>query len=259
MKKTKFTSSRAAKTKSRSTTSRAKSARSASSKKTTTATRLSSSPNVEFGAPEETKAKTLTRFTGPSTNISIVDVVQEDHQFLRDALKKLTEPHLSTKKRLELFTMFRDALKAHSTAEETTVYDPIARMRDLRDHVNEGVIEHRVCEALLESIASTRDSAIMKAKIEVLRELLEHHLTEEEVELFPTLQNKLSVKAIDQMATNYMGEIDKYYAGAKGKKRSIFDANVETTTLPSYFREKDSYRGALLQQVLSNLRAVVRI
>ncbi len=56
-----------------------------------------------------------------------------------------------------------------------------------------------------------------------------------------------------------MGEIDKYYGGSQGKKRSIFDANVEATTLPSYFREKNSYQGALLQQVLSNLRAVVRI
>lgn len=259
MKKPSTKSSRAARTKRKSTTSPAKHARSGSSRKASTASRRSSLPGAAFGAPEDLMPKTPTRSSGPSTTISIVDVVQEDHQFLRNTLRKLSGPQLTAKKRQELFAIFRDALKAHTTAEEATVYEPVARMRDLRDHVNEGVIEHRVAEALLESISSTRDHAIMKAKLEVLRELLEHHLTEEEIELFPTLQNKLSSRAIDQMASNYMGEIDKYYGGAQGKKRSIFDANVEETTLPSYFREKDSYRGALLQQVLSNLRAVVRI
>jgi hemerythrin superfamily protein len=87
-----------------------------------------------------------------------------------------------------LFGALADALAAHTTIEEQIFYPRTmaARTEDLlREAVEEHLSAKRVLADLLAS--QTQDKAF-EAKLKVLKEQIEHHVKEEEGELFPQVK-----------------------------------------------------------------------
>jgi hemerythrin superfamily protein len=123
-----------------------------------------------------------------------------------DAIKLLKEQHAEVKglfeqyessddegEKQQLCAELSDALAAHATIEEKLFY-PAAYVGELKEMLHEAVEEHlaakRVIADLLE--APSIDESF-DAKVKVLQEQIEHHVEEEEGELFPKVR-KLMVK-----------------------------------------------------------------
>ena len=121
------------------------------------------------------------------TNLLILD-----HEALRALMKKMKSARISDKKKNEAFELFVDLLQSHTEAEEKSLYNVRKENEWLRGDILEGLQEHRVAEELITKIRRTKNKELREAKMKVLCDYTEHHLKEEEEELFPHFEKTIS-------------------------------------------------------------------
>jgi hemerythrin-like domain-containing protein len=101
-----------------------------------------------------------------------------------------------------VFEKIKEELDVHAHIEETLFYP---KMRDEGDEelqklVNEGIEEHRQMKMFLRELdALVGDSDKFKAKLKVLIEDTEHHVQEEEGEMFPLIEDQFDEEVLEEL------------------------------------------------------------
>jgi hemerythrin superfamily protein len=137
-------------------------------------------------------------------------LLKEDHQKVSGLFQQL-EPttERAEKTRTELFAKINEELSIHAQIEETIFYPAIKQAAETRDIVLEGFEEHHVVKMLLKELeAMPVDTEEWAAKLKVLQENVEHHVEEEEGEMFPKSREVLSEDEINQLGMR-MEELKK--------------------------------------------------
>ena len=128
-------------------------------------------------------------------------LLKEDHKKVSGLFEQI-EPttERAEKSRTELFAKLKEELDIHARIEETIFYPSIKRAAETRDVVLEGFEEHHVIKMLLKELeAMPVDTEQWTAKIKVLQENVEHHVEEEEGEMFQKARDVLSEEQINQL------------------------------------------------------------
>lgn len=117
--------------------------------------------------------------------MSILDHLRKDHEDARTLLSKVIETD-DPDERTRLFDKLAADLSAHNKAEEAVLYKRLETHEESRPTALEGEEEHAVADRVLESLkkSSAKGGRRWKARAVVLKELLEHHVEEEEDETF---------------------------------------------------------------------------
>lgn len=152
--------------------------------------------------------------------MDLFTILKAEHIEVKKALKKAEETTArATKTRTELFATIYKALSSHAKAEQRSLYDALIEERGFHDLMLEAEEEHHVAERLLEEIKNTPvDDDRWKAKITVLRESLEHHIEEEEKELFPKAKKQLSKEEIATLGQQFLEEKQRIIEGISGSE-----------------------------------------
>ena len=135
-------------------------------------------------------------------------LLKEDH----DRVKKMLAEGESTtergeKTRTELFTRLKDALTAHEQMEEEVLYPALRSHPQARELALEGYEEHHVVDMILEELEQTPVSDEQwGAKFKVAKENIEHHIEEEETQMFPATRRAFSRDELEKMGAR-MAEI----------------------------------------------------
>jgi hypothetical protein len=123
--------------------------------------------------------------TGEEGESDILDSLKKDHDEVKALAKQMVDSD-SAPERKALLKKIKAALVPHVRAEEKTVYDPVIAARGGGDKTKtdgeEGYLEHELADKTLTKlgkIAQAR-SPEFSAAAKVLKELLEHHIQEEE-------------------------------------------------------------------------------
>ncbi|MGJ9419595.1 hemerythrin domain-containing protein [Massilia sp. CMS3.1] len=143
-----------------------------------------------------------------------------------DAIELLTQQHREVAEMFERFENMTDrakvskkkladeicnALIMHTTIEEE-IYYPATRAAsdETEDMIDEAVVEHASAKDLIAQIMEMDPGDdLYDAKVKVLGELVEHHVEEEEEEMFPkTRELKLDLKALGQEMQARQKEIE---------------------------------------------------
>jgi hemerythrin superfamily protein len=93
------------------------------------------------------------------------------------------------------------ALIAHTTIEEEIFYPAVrAKIEEGEDMVDEAVVEHAAAKDLIKQLQEMQpDDELYDAKVKVLGEQIEHHVKEEEKEMFPKVKKSgLDLLALGQ-------------------------------------------------------------
>ena len=115
--------------------------------------------------------------------------LKRDHDRQRDMLRRLDE---GGDDRAKLFEAFRLEIQAHAAAEEESLYATMLAKPALRDDARHSVAEHKEVDDLLaDMIDLDPDSAEWREKFGKLRHRYEHHIDEEEEEMFPAAADVL--------------------------------------------------------------------
>lgn len=103
------------------------------------------------------------------------------------------------------------ALTIHATIEEELLYPAARQYLPEEDQVDEATVEHQTAKDLIAAIqAGTPEEELWEAKVKVLSEYIEHHVKEEEKEMFPTLRKTdLDAKALGEQLLARKQELTK--------------------------------------------------
>jgi len=129
-----------------------------------------------------------------------LDLIKQDHKRLR----KLLEETLKAEggEREERLDHLRTELVAHERMEEEVLYPRLRDEKKAHETVLEGYEEHHVADVLLDELLDVPpETDLWKAKVKVLKENVEHHMDEEEDELF-----KGARAVLDREELNRLGE-----------------------------------------------------
>lgn len=126
---------------------------------------------------------------------TIYDVLKKEHSEVSEILEKLSKTDESdVAARTKLFGKLQQELEAHAEAEQNVFYPELEGHEETRDIALEGRQEHHVVKTLLSELERGKvDTETWTAKLTVLKENVEHHVEEEEDEMF-----KKAKKVLDE-------------------------------------------------------------
>ena len=130
--------------------------------------------------------------------MNALDLIKQDHK----RLKKLLESTLEAKEseREARMDHLRTELVAHERMEEEVLYPRLRDERKTRDSILEGYEEHHVADVILDELLDVPpETDLWKAKVKVLKENVEHHMDEEEDELFKKARAVLDKRELESL------------------------------------------------------------
>lgn len=138
-------------------------------------------------------------------------MLKKDHQEIKGILGQLKESkETSLKKREELFQKLTEELVPHMKAEEKTFYHPLAAKEEAREDAMEGIEEHHVAELVFKELQKMpKGEDQWGAKMSVFKELVEHHIQEEESKIFKSAEKALGQEEIQKIMKQFEQEKQK--------------------------------------------------
>ena len=146
------------------------------------------------------------------------ELLKADHQKVAELFDQLETA--SGKRKLDVFQRIKSELELHTHIEETIFYPALEKPEQTHDLTLEAYEEHKVVKSLLAElgVAKTANDE-WQAKAKVLRENVEHHVEEEENELFPKAEAALGDGEIETLGEQLEAEKMRMQ-GRRGSKQS---------------------------------------
>lgn len=146
------------------------------------------------------RLSTTSRKTKSETGTEAISLLLDDHRKVQKMFKdfgKLAKSG-SIKEKAQLAQQICLELKIHSTIEEEIFYPAVREAVDASDMMDEADVEHNCAKSLISQIESCEPSDDhYNAMVRVLGEYVNHHIQEEEKEMFPKVKkSKLDTAAL---------------------------------------------------------------
>jgi len=138
-------------------------------------------------AGKKTAARKTTSSRGRANDATAL--LAKDHKDVKALFKryeKLAKAEADAGEREELAAQICEMLEAHTTVEEEIFYPAVREAQVDADLLDEAEVEHASAKDLISQIRSmSPDDDLYDAKVSVLGEYIDHHVQEEEGEMFP--------------------------------------------------------------------------
>jgi hemerythrin-like domain-containing protein len=158
-------------------------------------------------------SKALAAKGASSEHTDILDTLKREHEEVKSLLADLQDAE-SVTERAELVRKIKAALVPHTKAEEKVVYDAIIATSEDEAQTDglEGYLEHEWASKTLERLeAADPSSAEHKAAAKVLQDLVEHHIEEEEANVWRDVRENFDEE--DRVRMNAEFEAAKQQVG----------------------------------------------
>jgi hemerythrin-like domain-containing protein len=136
----------------------------------------------------------------------ILQDLHNDHQEVAKLIDTIMESE-DSRQRAAVFKEMMTKLLAHSKAEAAVLYAPMKKSddEDVRSFALEGENEHTHVEIQLKDMAraTTKTTEQWTAKLTVLKELVEHHVDEEESTGFKCARAEFDKATLEKMGTQF--------------------------------------------------------
>ncbi len=151
---------------------------------------------------------------------TIYEALRSDHDKHRDLLEKLAETQGDSEERRKLWKTFYYEVGAHAAAEELAFYSKLIAKSDGQPEGRHSVAEHHELEEMITSLNEMDFSSPgWLSRLKTLKERYEHHIDEEEVDIFPV--------AKDVVGADKAGEIGAEFISRKEVERKLVDEKAE--------------------------------
>ena len=131
------------------------------------------------------------------------DLLDADHKAVKKMFKDYEELTSSrsrnvSQKKKDLARQLCQELTVHAQIEEEIFYPALREALKETDLIDEAAVEHQTAKDLIAQIqAAGEPDDMFDAKVKVLGEYIDHHVKEEEEELFPKVKRaKLDLEAL---------------------------------------------------------------
>ena len=128
-------------------------------------------------------------------------LLEDDHKKMRkllDELESTTERGVKTRE--ELYATIKGELMVHEAIEEEIFYPALKEHPKAEDIVLEGYEEHHVVDVVMAELEGLPvDDEVWGAKAKVMKENVEHHMEEEEGEMFKQARSVFDRDELDDL------------------------------------------------------------
>jgi hemerythrin superfamily protein len=140
--------------------------------------------------------------------MDIYQVLKKDHEEVRDLIEEQIESHKSgSGSGADLMAKIASELSAHMESEEKILYSRLEEDEGAREKILESYEEHHVAKEVLKELGKTSKSDDRwLAKLKVMKELVDHHVEEEEKHVFKAARKFLNKEAAQEIAEKFMDE-----------------------------------------------------
>ena len=136
--------------------------------------------------------------------MNAIDLLQADHERVKSILTQLSEStERGIKKRTELLAKLEMEIAIHTRLEEEILYPAFKKAGGKEQDVMyyEAKEEHRTVDSLVLPDLKVTDPSTPEfaGRVKVVKELLEHHIEEEETEMFPQAKKLLGKALLEEL------------------------------------------------------------
>jgi len=156
----------------------------------------------------EQATKSVMGVLNPKTEsaVDILDTLQAEHDEVQELLEKLVDSDAAREQK-QLVEKVKRTLVPHTKAEEKVVYDAVLALRGKEAKIdgNEGYIEHGLADQTLKKLDKlTANTPEFHAAAKVLKELVDHHIQEEEKNIWAQVKENFSHDEREQMNRDFL-------------------------------------------------------
>ena len=156
------------------------------------------------------------------------ELLKKDHKKVSQLFKEIEAASGQTKK--QIFARLKTELDVHANIEERIFYPALENKEEARDITLEAYEEHKVVKDLLGELESSNaPEDEWDAKLTVLKENVEHHVEEEEGELFSKARQALSKQEIEELGVEMEAEKASQPGGPARSKTNTRSENSRST------------------------------
>lgn len=149
--------------------------------------------------------------------VNVFDKILEDHKEIRSMFEKARSKATSDlDASVKAFHELHDELISHHEAEEHTVFKPLVESEKTKSITQEAIEEHTSIDEYLAKVKQSHKSERWEAKLSVLKELVDHHLQEEEESLIPKGREVLNEEQQTSLGEEFEKEHKKQLEKLKG-------------------------------------------
>ena len=135
---------------------------------------------------------------------SIYDAIKADHNHHRALLEKVSNTSGDTPERQAAWKEFYEDVKSHAAAEEETFYSKLISETWGQDSARHSVHEHQQLDDIMEELNEMdMSSSGWLTRFKTLRHDYEHHVDEEENEVFARAKKVIGEKQNDQFGARF--------------------------------------------------------
>lgn len=136
-----------------------------------------------------------------SAEHDVLSTLEAEHDEAQELLERLVDSH-GSRERKRLLEKLKQVLLPHIKAEERAVYDAVLALRNRGARIdgNEGYIEHSLVDQSLKELDRLGAGTVeFAATARVLKELVDHHVREEEKNIWTQIRDNFSAEQREQM------------------------------------------------------------
>ena len=146
-------------------------------------------------------------------------LLKADHRKVEELFSQLESA--SGKQKLQVFEQIKSELELHTHIEEKIFYPALEEPEETHDLTLEAYEEHDVVKRLLKELGRAKTANDeWEAKAKVLQENVEHHVEEEENELFTKAESALGEEEIEALGEQMEAEKERKQRGSASKRSS---------------------------------------
>lgn len=131
--------------------------------------------------------------------MNAIDLLKQQHREVEALFEKL-ESSEGMQEKADLFHELASKLVGHDAIEREIFYPACEEAMGLNDHLGEALVEHGVVEFSLYQADQALGAPDFDFKVKVLKELVAHHVEEEEKEFFPEARKALGDEELESLA-----------------------------------------------------------
>jgi hemerythrin-like domain-containing protein len=146
--------------------------------------------------------------------MNAITSLEEDHRKMKKLLSELeSTTERGVKTREELFATVKDELTVHETIEEEIFYPALREHPKTKEITLEAYEEHHVVDMVMAEIESVPyDDEKWGAKFKVMKENIEHHIEEEENQMFVQARQVFDETELEELGERMKARKDQLTA-----------------------------------------------
>jgi hemerythrin superfamily protein len=159
--------------------------------------------------------------------VNAIDLLKEDHRVVSALFEKVrSTPNGSHR---GIFNKIKAELDTHAHIEEKVFYPRLKKdgKKDLVDITLEGIEEHRQVKMFLREMGNMgRGGREFEAKLQVLMEDVDHHVKEEEDEMFSMVEDQFSDAQLERLGRSLENRKIKFLEDNPEVKKNLANRNA---------------------------------